>query len=97
MVACPVPHREPAMNPMPTLPFDESALQALEARIPELAEEALHRAYQQALSTAGKVIEAVDGYLVETSIDGHQRVIRTLKAPLAVQVGMRLSRRTTTG
>jgi hypothetical protein len=35
----------------------------------------------------------VDGCLVETSIDGQQRLIRTLKAPLMVQVGLRLSRR----
>jgi hypothetical protein len=81
------------VTPLPTLAFDESALQALEARIPELAEQALHRAYQQALDTAGSVIEAVDGCLVETSIDGQQRLIRTLKAPLMVQVGLRLSRR----
>lgn len=73
--------------------LDETAMQALEARIPELAETAVRRAYYQALSTDGKVIEAVDGQLVETSADGRQRVIRTLKTPLPVQPGLRLSRR----
>jgi hypothetical protein len=73
--------------------LDETAMQALEAHIPELAETAVRRAYYQALSTDGKVIEAVNGRLVETSADGQQRVIRTLKAPLPVQPGLRLSRR----
>lgn len=73
--------------------LDETAMQALEAHIPELAETAVRRAYYQALSTDGKVIEAVDGRLVETSADGQQRVIRTLKAPLPVRPGLRLTRR----
>lgn len=77
----------------PSYALDETAMQALEARIPELAETAVRRAYYQALSTDGKVVEAIDGRLVETTADGQQRLIRTLKAPLLVQAGLRLSRR----
>ena len=42
---------------------------------------------------AGLSPKAIDGRLVETTADGQQRLIRTLKAPLAVQPGLRLSRR----
>lgn len=67
--------------------LNEKAMQAMEARIPVLAECAVRKAYYQALTTHGKVLEAIDGRLVETSADGGQRVIRCLAAPVAVAPG----------
>ena len=78
-----------------SIPFvlDESAMQSLEARIPELAEIAVRRAYYQALTSSGKVLEAIDGELVETSISGERRVVGILPPPIPVQRGLKLSRR----
>ncbi|AZP14405.1 hypothetical protein EJN92_03865 [Undibacterium parvum] len=67
--------------------MNEQSMQAMEARIPELAGNAVRRAYYQALTTSGKVKEAVNGRLVETSADGSQRLIRTLRVPVAVVPG----------
>ena len=67
--------------------LNEKAMLAMEAHIPELAEAAVRQAYYQALTTHGKVLEASDGRLVETSADGGQRVIRCLVAPVAVVPG----------
>lgn len=67
--------------------LSEQSMQLMEARIPELAGNAVRRAYYQALTTSGKVIEAVNGKLVGTSADGGQRVIRSLPAPMAVVPG----------
>lgn len=67
--------------------LSERSMQVMEARIPELAGNAVRRAYYQALTTSGKVVEAVNGKLVETSADGGQRVIRNLPAPMAVVPG----------
>ena len=67
--------------------LNEKAMQAMEALIPELAESALRQAYYQALTRSGKVLEAVNGKLVETSAEGGQRLIRNLPAPVAVTPG----------
>ena len=74
--------------------MDENSMQALEKRIPELAGNAVKLAYYQALSTSGKVTEAIDGQLVETSADGAQRVIRNLSKPIAVTLGSKRVRKT---
>lgn len=67
--------------------LSEQSMQVMEARIPELAGNAVRLAYYQALTTGGTVTEAVNGNLVETSADGGQRVIRSLPGPMAVTPG----------
>ena len=67
--------------------LNEKTMQAMEAHIPELAGNAVKQAYYQALTTSGKVLEAVNGKLVETSAEGGQRLIRNLPAPVAVTPG----------
>lgn len=70
--------------------LSEKSMQTMESRIPELAGSAVRRAYLQALTTSGKVVEAVGGKLIETSADGEQRVIHELSsAPIAVAAGSR--------
>jgi hypothetical protein len=67
--------------------LNEKTMQAMEAHIPELAGNAVKKAYYQALTTSGKVLEAVNDKLVETSAEGGQRLIRNLPAPVAVKPG----------
>jgi len=68
-------------------PMSEKSMQRMEARIPELAGSAVKRAYLQALTTSGKVIEARNGQLIETTAEGTVRVIRSIAKPVAVTVG----------
>lgn len=72
-----------------TAPLNEESMQYMEARIPELASSAFARAYYQALTISGKVLEARDGLLVETSAEGQTRVIRSLAKPLTVELGVK--------
>lgn len=65
----------------------EETLQNLEAHIPELAESAIRKAYYQALTVEGKVIEARNGQLVEVSASGQVRILRTIAAPISVAIG----------
>jgi len=65
--------------------LDEAAMQSAEARIPELAAQAVRQARQQALKTSGKV--------VETYADGHRRVLRDLPPSIRIQPGTVLKRR----
>jgi hypothetical protein len=67
--------------------LDEQAMLAAEARIPELATQAVRRAYVRALSTSGRVLEAINGQLVETYGNGRRRVVRSLPAPVPIAVG----------
>ena len=77
--------------------LDESAMAALESHIPELAEDAVRRAYLQALTREGQVIEAIDGNLVATSADGSRRIIRPLdNKPTRVPQGARRVRKAAT-
>ena len=73
--------------------LSEKSMLAMESQIPELAGGAVKRAYYQALTTGWKVLEAVNGKLVETSADGEQRVIRDLQTPVPVVVGSNRIRR----
>ena len=73
--------------------LDDAAMQADDARLPELAARAGRTAYQRALQESGKVIEAFNGQLVETSADGTRRVIRALRPQVPVQRGLTLVRR----
>lgn len=72
--------------------MSEESMQLMEARIPELAGNAVKRAYYQALTTSGKVLEAKRGQLVETSSDGQTRVIRSLGMPIAIAPGTKRTR-----
>lgn len=67
--------------------MSEESMQRMEAQIPELAVNAVKRAYLQALTTTGKVIEARNGQLVETNVEGTVRVLRSIAKPIAVTVG----------
>lgn len=67
--------------------LDEQAMLAAEAHIPELATQALQRAYVRALSTSGMVLEAINGQLVESYANGQHRVVRSLPAPVPVAMG----------
>ena len=67
--------------------MSEESMQRMEARIPELAGSAVKRAYLQALTTSGKVIEARNGQLIETTAAGTVRVIRSIAKPVAVTMG----------
>lgn len=68
-------------------PMSEETMLRMEARIPELAGQALRQAYDQALAVSGQVIEARNGQLLETTSDGQQRVIRNLTKPFPIQPG----------
>lgn len=72
------------MNPVR---MTEESMLRMEARIPELAASAVRRAYWQALTTSGKVIEARSGQLVETTAEGAVRVIRNIAQPTPVRIG----------
>lgn len=67
--------------------MSEESMKRMEARIPELAGSAVKRAYLQALTTSGKVIEARGGQLIETTAEGKVRVIRAIAKPVAVTMG----------
>lgn len=69
--------------------LDEKAMSYLEKRIPELAEGAVKQAYCKTLTSGRRVVEAVNGKLVESSPDGSSRVLKTLTAPTAVVPGQR--------
>lgn len=66
----------------------EESMLRMEAHIPELAADAVKRAYfqaltNQALTTSGKVLEVRNAQLVETTVEGQFRIIRNLAKPLA--------------
>lgn len=67
--------------------LNEESMRCMEARIPELAGNAVRRAYLQALTTSGKVVEARNGQLIETTAEGSFRVIRSIAKPIAVTMG----------
>ncbi|UXC35728.1 hypothetical protein K6V71_18755 [Cupriavidus gilardii] len=67
--------------------LDERAMQLAEALIPALAEYALRRARDRALTLGGTVLEAIDGKLVETSVDASQRFIANLPPATPIRPG----------
>lgn len=75
--------------------LSEKSMLQLEARIPEYADQAVKQAYAKALSSGSKVLEAVNGKLVESSPNGSTRVIRSLPAPTLVPLGSKRMRRIT--
>jgi hypothetical protein len=74
------------------LRISEESMQHMEAQIPELAGTAVKRAYWQALTTTGKVLEARNGQLVETTSDGAVRVVRSIAKPISVTMGTKRTR-----
>lgn len=70
--------------------LDEKTMEALESKIPKLAEGAVKQAYVQALVTSGSVLEAVDGQLVETYADGTVKVLKNLPPPTKVELGKKV-------
>ena len=72
--------------------MSEESMQHMEAQIPELAGTAVKRAYWQALTTTGKVLEARNGQLVETTSDGAVRVVRSIAKPISVTMGTKRTR-----
>lgn len=77
---------------MKPIPLSEESMQRMEASIPELAGNALRKAYLQALTVNGSVIEARNGALVETTAEGHVRFIRSIPKPIPVEPGTRRTR-----
>jgi hypothetical protein len=73
--------------------LDEKSIRRLEEQIPQLASQALRRAYVAALASGNNVLEAINGKLVETSPDGSMRVIRSLPPPTQVVLGSKRVRR----
>ena len=69
------------------VPLSEESMQNMEAQIPELARSAIKRAYLQALTTSGKVLEAKNGQLIETTADGSVRVMRSIAKPTEIAIG----------
>lgn len=75
-------------------PLNEASLQRLEASIPELASGAVMQAYARALTLHGRVIEAINGQLLEITAEGQTRVLRQIAPPTAVPLGLKRVRRT---
>jgi len=69
--------------------LDEKTMSNLEKRIPELAEGAVKQAYCKTLTSGRRVVEAVNGNLVESNPDGSFKVIKSLTPPTAVVPGQR--------
>lgn len=69
--------------------LDEQSMSNLEQRIPELAEGAVKQAYCKTLASGRRVVEAINGQLVESSADGTSRVIKPLPSPTLVTPGQR--------
>ncbi len=69
--------------------LDEKSMSNLEKRIPELAEGAVKQAYCKTLASGRRVIEAINGQLVESSPDGTTRVLKPLPAPTPVIPGQK--------
>ena len=73
--------------------LDEKTMSTLERRIPDLAEGAVKQAYYKTLASGRKVVEAVDGRLIETCPDGSTRTLKTLPTPIPVTPGQKIRRK----
>lgn len=68
-------------------------MRAAERRIPELAAQAGHAAYKQALEKTGAVVvKTSKGAVVQRKADGTHRVIKMLAPDKRVKVGLVLKR-----
>ncbi len=77
----------------PMQPLSEQAMQALEAHIPLMAQDAFTHAYLNALTQGGKVLRAQNGKLVEMNADGSARFIREIEPPIKVEMGAKRIRK----
>ena len=64
---------------------DDKELDYLEKYIPALAENALHKAYVDALSHGSSVLEAIDGKLIEVFPDGTKKTIRSIESDVKLK------------
>ena len=71
----------------PITRMSEESMQRMEALIPMLANIAVQRARCRALTTSGKVVEALDGQLVEMAANATMRVLRHIAKPIPVALG----------
>lgn len=76
-------------------PLSEKAMQTLEANIPKMAQGAFTHAYLNALTQSGKVLQAVNGQLIEVNVEGSVRVIRAIDPPIKVALGAKRTRKLT--
>lgn len=72
--------------------MSEESMRRMEARIPDLAGTAVKRAYLQALTSTGKVLEARNGQLIETTAEGAVRVVRSIAKPISITMGTKRTR-----
>jgi len=75
--------------------LDEKTVRNLERRIPELAEGAVKQAYSKTLASGRKVVEAINGELIESHPDGSSKVLKKIQAPIAVSPGQKKIRKKT--
>ena len=75
--------------------LSEASLQRLEASIPDLASGAVKQAYAQALTLHGRVIEAINGQLIEITAEGQTTFLRAIAPPTPVAIGLKRVRRNT--
>lgn len=73
--------------------LSENDMRVKEERIPFLAEDAVNKARNKALKAGRKVVEAVDGELIESYPDGSHKVLKRLAAPIPVAPEHKLIRR----
>ena len=73
--------------------LDEKTVENLERRIPELAEGAVKQAHAKALASGRKVVEAVNGELIESHPDGSFTVLKKIQPPVAVVPGQKKVRK----
>lgn len=73
--------------------LNEKTMSAREKRIPQLAEDAVKQARSKALKAGRKVVEAVDGQLIESYPDGTQKVLKRIPPPIPVAPEHKLIRR----
>ena len=77
----------------PHSPLSEQAMCTFEENIPKMAQAAFERARLNALTVSGKVLQVLNGQLVELSAEGDIRVIKDLQPSIKVKAGTKLVRK----
>ena len=65
----------------------------LDNDIERVAKEAFDKAREQAVSVSGKVLECLQGNLVETNVEGGVNIVKELKPHLKTKLGTKLIRK----
>jgi hypothetical protein len=73
--------------------MNEETIDYLEAKIPELAELALKKAYWETLASGSSVLEVTNNILYETFPNGAQKIIKHLEPATLVKCGQILEAR----